>query len=316
MPPKLANVWFPDHQRPIADAFGSVSASIGAAVGFLMPTAIMNGDGSMIGTVMIVEAAAVSGMFLVAWLFFENLPPSPPSLGASSSKEDHHSSPDRSGVLDEALEALRDRDFCCAMLAFSSGLGTFNVLGTMIEQITKPFHFSENDASNFGALVVVMGLVGAVFCGIWLGCSHAFRCTLTSCFAGATFAACGLALVVPLGPDATNCTYVVMSLLGMTMTPVMPVAFEASVELMQPVVGEAVLSGLCMAGGQVVGICMTLLLSWLCMHGRPDAALWAIVFGIFLGLVAICFFRDESLGVRRRNHERSQRKKGSTHSTP
>ena len=47
------------------------------------------------------------------------------------------------------------------MAAFAFGLGSFNTLSTLIEQLTSPYGFTQKDASNFGALVVFSGLLGA-----------------------------------------------------------------------------------------------------------------------------------------------------------
>jgi len=214
-------------------------------------------------------------------------------------------------IMDESREALRDRDFLAVQVAFSFGLGTFNTLGTMIEQLVAPFGFTQDDASALGALTIIAGVFGAAFCAVVLGYTHNFRRTLFGCFFGATVAAFAMALALSFS-DGTRIgavmVYIAVGFMGFAMTPVMPVAFETSVELMHPSVGEAVLSGLCVGGGQVIGMAQTLILQALCSAGYKNTAIWIIGVGIAMGLIGISFLRDKSVGARRRRHETLQRR--------
>lgn len=215
--------------------------------------------------------------------------------------------PERKSVVAEYREALRDKDFRALLAAFACALGCFNVLATLLTQLTEPFGFTQDVASNFGAMVITMGLVGAVVCSIWLGYHRSFKRVLLTCFSGATISVCAFALVAPSGPSNTGLMYAVVSLLGMALTPVMPLSFEASVELMNPAIGEAVLSGLCMTASQVVGIVLTLVLQTLLAHHHPRLVIWVLAGGITTGGVSFCWFRDASLGARRRKSEAARR---------
>jgi len=320
MPPKLANVWFPSHQRTIADTVCSMSPPVGAAIGFVLPAAITGDDVNSINQLLIVEAAITIAAMLLVLPFFKSAPPTPPSASAlmdlrrsdaqntgPASSGDGGAQGERLGsIMDESREALRDRDFLAVQVAFSFGQGTFNTLGTMIEQLVKPFGYTQDDASALGALTIVAGVFGAAFCAVVLGYTHNFRSTLFGCFFGATAASFGMALALPLGSGTQTgavLVYCAVGLLGFTMTPVMPVAFETSVELMHPSVGEAVLSGLCLGGGQIVGMVQTLILQSLCGAGYTTASLWIIGVGITMGSVGISFLRGKSVGARRRRHE-------------
>lgn len=300
MPPKLANVWFPAHQRVSADTICSMSAPLGAAVGFLLPSMITGGNPDKMPLLMIVEACLCIVGFVMA-LPFQNEPPTPPSAAAAASHGALLAVGERKGIVQESLDAMRDRDFLAVQIAFSMGLGTFNTLATMIDQFVEPFGFTEDDASQFGALTVFFGLIGAAVFAIVLGYSHNHRKTLRMCFVCATVAALLMAVTIPL--HSTALVYVGVSLLGFGATPVMPLAFETSVELMHPAVGEATLSGLCVGGGQVVGMAMTLALQSLCQSGHARIAVWIVGIGVLLGAVAISFLRDKSVGARRRTQE-------------
>mmetsp|Transcript_11585 Transcript_11585/g.21984 ORF Transcript_11585/g.21984 Transcript_11585/m.21984 type:complete len:94 (-) Transcript_11585:26-307(-) len=77
----------------------------------------------------------------------------------------------------------------------------------------------------------------------------------------------------------------------------MPISFEAAVVVGQPA-GEGTLAGLCMSGGQVLGIGLTLLLGVLLEHGSPKAA-WLLSGSLFiLALLAVSLFRPKGNSVR------------------
>jgi MFS family permease len=252
-----------------------------------------------------VEAGIACSVFLLCLPFFKSVPPTPPSKSAEAGTAEHRS------VVVESIESLKDRDFLAVLAAFSLGQGTFNTLGTLVEQLVKPFGYNESDASTVGALNIVAGLLGAIVCGIILGYTHDFRRTLFGCFFGATFGVILLSCAVTFAwPRAL--IYIFSSFLGLTMTPVMPVAFEASVELMHPVVGEAVLSGLCMTGGQLVGIASTLVLSALLDAGHARIAWWLCAGLISMGQLAILPLRAKSVGARRRRAESLTRRSTAT----
>jgi len=346
MPPKLANVWFPTHQRAIADTVCSMAAPVGAAVGFLLPDMLMTGDKPML-QMLSAEAALAGGIFLIAAPLFRSQPPTPPSTSAAFSAKAKNAwvtnyqagSPSQASptsplsaqpsggpaapllsplgqrasleqrtVLSETLEALCDRDFLAIQAAFAFGQGTTNAYGTLIAQLITPFGFSEDDSSSLASAVVFSGILGAAICATILGYTNNYKGTLMGCFTISSIAGVGLAVVIPMAGRHPSLawkalTYTASAFFGMTMTPVMPVAFEASVELMLPDVGEAVLSGLCMLGGQVVGLALTLGISALIEAGRAEIALVVIALGLLTGNIAIAFLRSKSLGERRRNHE-------------
>ena len=80
--------------------------------------------------------------------------------------------------------------------------------------------------------------------------------------------------------------------LGFAATPIMPVAFEAAVEVGFPA-GEGTLAGLCMSGGQVLGIVQTELVSQLLQSGYPRTA-WAVSGGLFVAaLFAMALFQPK-----------------------
>ena len=51
------------------------------------------------------------------------------------------------------------------MFGVGMGLGLFNAVTTLIEQLVKPAGYDKDDAANFGALLIGYGLVSAAIIG-------------------------------------------------------------------------------------------------------------------------------------------------------
>jgi hypothetical protein len=61
----------------------------------------------------------------------------------------------------EARELFSNRNYLVLFAAFSIGVGFFNSLLTLLNQIVAPHGYSNDDAGAFGAVFVAFGLVGA-----------------------------------------------------------------------------------------------------------------------------------------------------------
>ena len=70
---------------------------------------------------------------------------------------------ERSLVYDGFKQTLRTRDFIILMVIFFIGLGVFNAVTTWIEDILRPRGFSATQAGITGGLMIVGGIIGALF---------------------------------------------------------------------------------------------------------------------------------------------------------
>lgn len=279
MPPKLAMVWFPAYQRALADTIASLSATIGAAIGFLLPTSFD------IQTMLYIQAGWSVLVVLLAVCVFEGAPPIP------SSPEGHRMS---AGYWHELVMALRNRQFLCLLVAFSCGLGSFNTLSTLAEALTAPFGFSTEDASNFGVFTIVFGIVGAAIMTTVVGATQKYRQTLLFCLGLATcFGALLAWSVCSLKAPGLSVVNIAFAGLGFGAVPVMPVAFEAAVRVAGRSTGEGTLAGLCMSGGNLLGLALTLLVGELLKRGLGVVA-WLTALVLFLvAVLAMLPFKAE-----------------------
>ena len=178
----------------MSTTIGAMFSPIGNAIGQLIPTILVSeskidsslGDDSsnytidgMI-TLMAVELAIIVIPFILAVIFFEEVPPTPPSLSTKkkidrNNDESESNSNQLDQLKEETLKLLGNNDYLVLFITFSIGVGFFNALLTLLNQIVSPHGYSNDDAGLFGALFIVFGLVGAAIAGVVMGKTKRYR---------------------------------------------------------------------------------------------------------------------------------------------
>jgi len=280
MPPKIAADWFPAYQRVLADTLASLSISVGAAVGFILPATL--GLRQMLYLHLAWSALSLG----LTFLFFRAAPATPPS------PRKHHEG--KSFGL-ELAAALSNGNLWCLILSFSCSLGSFNTLSTLAAQLVGPFGYSADDASIFGVACTICGVLGALVMSVIVGLTGKHKPVLTTCCVLCVLFALLAALTVIYvgdGPGGLELLALAFGGLGFSAMPLMPISFEAAIMVSQA--GEGTLAGLCMSGGQILGIGQTLILGQLLQSGHPKIA-WIISGGLFcVALLAVSLFAPKS----------------------
>eukprot|EP00002_Diphylleia_rotans_P018704 TRINITY_DN3617_c0_g1_i1.p1 TRINITY_DN3617_c0_g1~~TRINITY_DN3617_c0_g1_i1.p1 ORF type:complete len:448 (+),score=102.51 TRINITY_DN3617_c0_g1_i1:47-1390(+) len=288
-PPKVVATWFPENQRTMGTTIASVANPIGVAFGFILPPAFA-GDKDDIPFMLLVEAIICSVAFILFALLFKNNPPTPPS--ASQMPKDLEN-------MSQSIRALMtDREFWIIFIEFGIGLGAFNSLATLINQILEPYGYTNDDSGTVGALVVFIGLIGAGIAGAAVDKTKKYKLVLVICLGSSSL----LALWWTLALKSDNLTMLALvgGLLGGLMTPIMPVSLELGCEIAYPI-GEALPSGLLMTAGQIFGIVMVVVMGLLIDEDEVVWANWIVVISIGVAFVAMGFFKGE---LKRSNHDK------------
>ena len=303
MPPKIAVDWFPPYQRVMADTMASLAMPIGAAVGFVLPAAF--GLQNMLYVHLCWTTVA---LLLIVGTFHASpsRPPSPESSHRHAGKS----------FAKELKAALCNGRLWCLISSFACSLGSFNTLSTLAAQLVEPFNFDSNAASMFGVACTVGGVVGAALMSIIVGLTGKHKPVLALCCINCViFSALATLSAVYLGSSSTGFTVLLVAFagLGFSATPLMPISFEAAVSVGHPT-GEGTLAGLCMSGGQVLGISQTLIIGELLQNNRATTA-WMLSGGLFvIALLAVSLFNpkkdaftlpDESSDCESRSDEAS-----------
>ena len=149
---KVAARWFPIQERATASGLGSLAMYLGIVIGLaLTPFLTIRSD--IPGMLVTYGIAAVVAGLVFFGLIREN-PPTPPCPPGQE---------ERALMFDGLKQTLRKRDFLLLMLIFFIGLGVFNGVTTWIENIVRPRGFSITQAGLTGGLMIIGGIVGALF---------------------------------------------------------------------------------------------------------------------------------------------------------
>lgn len=146
---------------------------------------------------------------------------------------------------------LSNKQFLLLMLGVGAGLGLFNAVTTLIEQLVSPAGYDKDDAGDFGALIIGCGLVGAGIVGPIMDYTHAYNRILK---AGLIAATLGTVFVfLALRPGEMALVSVGFGALGFVMLPLLPVCMECAAECTYPA-SEDASSGLLLFAGNILGI--------------------------------------------------------------
>jgi MFS family permease len=234
---KLAARWFPMEERATAAGLGTLAMYLGILLGMtLTPYLIIgSGIGGMLyiyGVVSIVTAVA----FLV---LIKEGPPTAPCLPDQE---------ERSLVYDGFKQTLRTKDFILLMVIFFIGLGVFNAVTTWIEDILRPRGFSATQAGITGGLMIVGGIIGALFIPILSDHYKKRTPFIIIALTGATLGLTGVTF-------ATNYWLLLASgmVLGFFLLSSGPIGFQYGAEITYPA-SEGTSNGMLLLMGQISGI--------------------------------------------------------------
>jgi len=262
LPAKVASRWFPTSERDKATVVGAIFNPIGNAIGELLSSSfvVQNGTDPTVQGMsdwMLFQAIVATISLLIGVLLFRDRPKTPASPSQESTvfseKGPNSFRTALNTTLRECMECFKEPSFIWLFLAFSLGLGLFNGVSTVIQQITTPICATSDDASLFGGLLIGIGLVGAIIFGVILDRTHRYISALRIGYVGAMLFCVILTLVMRTGMlDAVSGMF---AMIGFFMLPMLPVSLQAAAEVTYPI-PEDVSSGLLMTGGQIVGIAM------------------------------------------------------------
>ncbi|CAF1291911.1 unnamed protein product [Didymodactylos carnosus] len=244
--------WFSKNQRDLATSITSMANPLGVAIGSLIPSLIVtDAQFTQFLILLLVEAGFITLATLLIILFYKSSPPTPPS------RSQQVSTVKKSTLWKDSIKLLKNKDYLILLFSFSIGLGLFSAITTLLEQIIEPCGYTSNDAGVFGAIIVVVGLIGAGLIGVIMDKTHYYRLILKLLV---VLACCsGIYFILVLRPNMYYPLAVSFGLLGLFLLPLLPVVFECSIECTFPI-EENYSNGILMCSGNVLGgICIFIL---------------------------------------------------------
>jgi len=272
-PPAVASIWFPTSEREIATTIGSMFSPIGSAVGQIIPFLLVSQTNNNAATdddytvhgmanLMLVEFILCVIPLTLTVIFFKDQPPTAPSKSTKLKIDNAREGAEASaGVSDyqravdsfkqDMLTLLHNKDYILLVISFGIGVGFFNALLTLLNQIVQPFGYSNDDAGTFGAVFIVFGLVGAGSIGSLMEKTKAYRPILKIGVAICVFFL-GLFLCMLFSNNYWP-LLASIGILGFFMLPLLPVMMENCAECTYPI-PEDMSMGVMFATSNLLGL--------------------------------------------------------------
>jgi FLVCR family feline leukemia virus subgroup C receptor-related protein len=272
VPPRLASVWFPDHQVSLANACGVFGNQFGIALGFVVPQLVVDetADDSLdaIGAGLwrlFIGIALVSGtVSLLIALLFDRTPSKPPGLarlqqikqeeaiaeaGAQPLVIDGRTTQASYGFGALLWDLFTDINFVLLMASYGLNVGVFYAISTVLNQmISRHWTQANTLVGQLGLLLVVSGMFGSVIAGIILDRTRMYRLVNATLYTFSLIAMILFAATLEL--HSRPALYLMAILLGYFMTGYLFIGYEMSNEITWPR-PESVTAGLLNLSAQV-----------------------------------------------------------------
>lgn len=231
LPALVASIWFPEDERTLATALGTLTGFVGMAVGLFYSPRVLH-DCSTVEwglTVLFISQAVICGIPFLGLFFISDAPDRPPSVTANSGAE---KIPSMMAVL---KRLICNKNFMVASTAFGSVVGLFTALATVLTQVMKPLGLSEGQTGILGFAGI---LSGAFACAVVSPIIDKFRRYkipwLVLLVIQVTLITTMVIVLYTLDSNYIVPGFVLVIMVEMTLLPQFPVVMELSVELTYP----------------------------------------------------------------------------------
>lgn len=264
VPPRLASIWFPDHQVSLANAVGVFGNQLGIALGFIVPQLFIGKETDDFNLIeaglysLFVTTALLSCIitFLI-FILFDKSPTHPPGTARLRQmiQENAQTQPlvqtddTPRGFKDLMIEYATDRDFILLFIGYGLNVGVFYAISTILNQMLAPDWPDPNElVARLGLIMVIAGMFGSVISGIILDKTHLYRLVNMFMYLASMLSTVLFAYVLKTRNDTG--LHVTIITLGYFMTGYLLIGYEISNEMTWPR-PESVSAGLLNLSAQV-----------------------------------------------------------------
>ena len=230
----VAAKWFPIQERATASGLALVASFIGIAIGQVFAPLLLNQFGIPIMLLTFGLIAAVSSVLFL--IFTREAPPTPPCPEGQET---------RALMLNGLKAMLKMRDVWFLLVIFLFGMGVFNGVTTWIEDIVRPKGFSPTQAGDFGGILLIGGIIGAI---VIPALSDKFRMRKIFLIVGMAFAIPGMLGITFFSNYALLAA--AMFIMGFFLMSLAPIGYQYAAEITYPA-PEGTSNGLLNLAGQV-----------------------------------------------------------------
>lgn len=151
---------------------------------------------------------------------------------------------------------MKNKSYLLLVLGYASLYGTVTAVGAVINSLTKPFDYTIQNNSLFGAIFIISGILGSIVSGVFLDKTHKFKLVMISVSIAAVLLMTTVLFTLP--SKNVPLFSINLALLGFFAIPLTPIAFGFCVELTFPT-PEAVSNGMMLLPSKVYGSLLALI---------------------------------------------------------
>lgn len=141
-------------------------------------------------------------------------------------------------------------------LSFGTVNGTFNIYGSLMDNILHPYKFSSDQVSVFGASLMIAGIISAGLFGAYVERTLKYRNVFWICSLLGFLTIAGFPLSLKFLQDAQKYYWLYLCLVtcqGIVFIPLQPISIDYGTDTMFPI-GQAQITGFMLSMGQILGI--------------------------------------------------------------
>ena len=230
----VAAKWFPIQERATASGLALVAGFIGIAIGQVCSPLLLEQVGMSWMLLIFGLVAAFTAVLFV--LFTRESPPTPPCPEGQET---------RALMLTGLKSMLKMRAVWFLLAIFLIGMGVFNGVTTWIEDIVRPKGFTPTQAGDFGGILLIGGIIGAI---VIPALSDKFRMRKVFLLVGMAFAIPGMVGIAYVSSYPLMAAS--MFVLGFFLMSLAPIGYQYAAEITFPA-PEGTSNGLMNMAGQI-----------------------------------------------------------------
>lgn len=242
IPTKFAFIWFPEHQRTLANSLCFATNFLGVFIGTVLPPIIV----SSVDKMPLLLYLALIPASLAAILSFSvrsSQPPTPSCLASLDVKIPY-------GSVFKKL--LKSKSYLILFSTVGIALSNNNTLSTLLQQIMCPFGYDDIAVGLCIGSFIIFGLIGCIVMGFIADKWKKLEELTKILYAIGVISLMTLGLFV-INEVQSYWLYLIFAIAGLTNAPVLPLSLDLCIETTHPV-PEATVAGVFMVASQLGSI--------------------------------------------------------------
>uniref|UniRef100_A0A8R1TQZ2 Major facilitator superfamily (MFS) profile domain-containing protein n=1 Tax=Onchocerca volvulus TaxID=6282 RepID=A0A8R1TQZ2_ONCVO len=258
LPPKVAGSWFAENQRALATTIGIMANPLGVLMANVLSPQVVGSSKDVLIVNVITFVPSLLACLIATFCVTRSEPRIPPSQSAAQTQM-----PFFPGI----KQCFTNKAYIILLIVMGGGIGMFNCLYTVIQQMFCATGYSNSFSGLCAALMIIGGVFGATISGIFVDRTKLYEETMKVCMSVAVIFG---VIFLQLALHSGLIIYLVITafLFGVFGLASYPVGLELASECSFPV-SETTSSGFIVLSGQIHSIIYVAIMSLLARPLKP-----------------------------------------------